>query len=257
MATKAPTIASIEALDQQEMTLRIIGRTPLYFNKMSAKAQRSLFVGGGKKTAAQKREIKHNPEEEFAASVYTIKAGPTLLGFPAPALKGAMATAALETAGVTKTSVNRLIYLPEERVKIWGIPHLKCDVVRSADMNKTPDIRTRAFLPEWASEITVRFIQPTLNPISVTSLLVNAGLVCGIGDFRVEKGKGGFGTFAVVADNDPLMDDWIRITETQGRNAQALALEEPECADDDTIELMEMMQDERIQRGLTMVRAAE
>ena len=62
-----------------------------------------------------------------------------------------MATAALETAGVNKTSVNRLVSLPQDKINIWGKPYLKIDVVRSADMNRTPDIRTRAFLPNWCA----------------------------------------------------------------------------------------------------------
>ena len=49
----------IHALKQGRITLRMIGQTPLYFNSMSAKSKRDLLIGGGKKTAAQKKEIKH------------------------------------------------------------------------------------------------------------------------------------------------------------------------------------------------------
>lgn len=259
MATKkAPVAAAIEELDQREMTVRIIGTTPMYFNRMAEKARRALFIGGGKKTAAEKKAIKHEPELEYRSSVYRINTGPTLLGFPAPAIKGAMATAALETGGVTKTSVNRLIYLPDERIKIWGIPQLKCDVVRSADMNKTPDIRTRAYLPEWASEFRIRFVQPTLNPVSVTSLLVNAGIVCGIGDFRIEKGKGSYGGFRIVSEeNEAGMAEFNRIVSEQGRDAQEYALQHPDYADEDTNELMQMMLQEREDRGESMMVAAQ
>ena len=41
-----------------------------------------------------------------------------------------MAEAALETKGVAKSSVNRLVYLPEQRIRIWGRPYLKMDIVR-------------------------------------------------------------------------------------------------------------------------------
>jgi hypothetical protein len=37
----------IDALRQGRVTLRMIGSTPFYFNAMSAKAKRSLLVGGG------------------------------------------------------------------------------------------------------------------------------------------------------------------------------------------------------------------
>jgi hypothetical protein len=36
-----------------------------------------------------------------------------------------MATAALETEGIKKTSVQRLIFLPESQIQIWGKPYLR------------------------------------------------------------------------------------------------------------------------------------
>ena len=114
----------IHTVKQGRIKLRMVGQTPLYFNSMGAKAWRDLLVGAGKKTAAEKKELKHNPEKEFRESVYTKKTGDTLLCFPAAGVKGAMATAALETAGITKTSVQRLIFLPESHVQIWGKPYL-------------------------------------------------------------------------------------------------------------------------------------
>jgi len=248
---KAEAGLHIEALKQGRVTLRMIGTTGFYFNAMSAKAKRTLLVGGGKKTAAEKRELKHDPENEYRDSVYRMASGPTLLGFPAPGVKGAMATAALETAGVTKTSVNRLIFLPEQRIKVWGRPYLKMDVVRSADMNRTPDVRTRAFLPRWCAEVDIAFVTPTLSLHSVVSLLSNAGAIVGIGDFRQEKGKGSFGTFAVAGDDlGEWADDWADIT-AEGRDVQQMALDNPEAHPDDyeTAELMDFLGDERQRRA--------
>ena len=64
MAIKKPEADGlhIEALKRGRITLRLIGETPLYFNAMSVKAKRTLLLGGGKKTAAEKKEIKHDPE---------------------------------------------------------------------------------------------------------------------------------------------------------------------------------------------------
>ena len=232
----------IDALKQGRITLRMIGTTPLYFNAMSAKVKHTLQVGGGKKTAAEKREIKHNPEQEFRDSVYRQAVGDTLLCFPAPGVKAAMATAALETAGVTKTSVNRLIFLPQQRINVWGKPFLKCDVVRSADINKTPDIRTRAFLPRWCAEVDIAFITPTLNARSIVSLLSNAGVIVGIGDFRQEKGKGSFGTFRVIGGGDEDAE-WSEIVQ-EGREVQEFALFNPESADEETDDLMNLYYEE-------------
>lgn len=246
---KAEAGLHIDPLKQGRVTLKMIGTTPLYFNAMSAKAKRSLLIGGGKKTTAEKKEIKHNPEEEFRDSVYRTNHGDTLLCFPSPGVKGAMATAALETAGVTKTSVNRLIFLPQQKIPVWGKPYLKMDVVRSADMNKTPDVRTRAFLPRWCAEVDIAFITPTLSTHSIVSLLANAGVIVGIGDFRQEKGKGSHGTFAVAGDDlGEWQDVWDEITQ-EGRAVQQAALDEPECYDDETSDLMDLLEDERVRRA--------
>jgi len=244
------TTMEIHALKQGRIKLRMIGQTPMYFNSMGAKAWRDLLVGGGKKTAAQKKDIKHNPEQEFRDSVYKKSTGDTYLCFPAAGVKGAMSTAALETAGITKSSVQRLIFLPESHIQIWGKPYMKMDIVRSADMNKTPDVRTRAFLPNWCAEVEIRFVTPTLSSHSIVSLLQNAGQIVGIGDFRQEKGRGGFGTFSVAGSEDmgDMQEIWDEITQ-EGRDIQEAAMNEPECFDDQTAELMEFLQEERLRRA--------
>ncbi|MBM2293740.1 hypothetical protein JQX09_17565 [Sulfitobacter pseudonitzschiae] len=250
MAVKKPNeTLQIDALKQGRVTLRLIGTTPLYMNSMSAKAKRSLLIGGGRKTAAEKRDIKHDPETEFRASMYRQETGDTLLCFPAPGIKAAMATGALETPGVTKSSVQRLIFLPQQKINIWGRPLLKCDTVRSADMARTPDIRTRAFLPRWCAEVDIAFVSLTLSAHSIVSLLSNAGVVCGIGDYRQEKGKGGFGTFSVHGEDlGDWQHEWDEIT-ADARDAQQDAYDNPEYADQDTADLMEMLEDERLIRA--------
>lgn len=255
---KAPSATNlqIDELKQGRIKLRMIGTTPLYFNSMSSKAMRDLLIGAGKKTAAQKKDIKHNPEQEFRESAYTKKHGETLLCFPAPGVKGAMATAALETDGITKSSVQRLIFLPETHVQIWGKPYLKIDVVRSADMNKTPDMRSRAYLPNWCAEVEIAYVMPTLSSHSIVSLLKNAGVVVGIGDFRQEKGKGSFGTFHVTTEEsmDGWQDKWDELM-LEDREVQQAALDNPEYADERTELLMNFMEEERSKRDLTLIAA--
>ena len=250
---KKPTAATtmeIHALKQGRIKLRMIGQTPMYFNSMGAKAWRDLLVGGGKKTAAEKKNIKHNPEQEFRDSVYKKSTGDTYLCFPAAGVKGAMATAALETEGIKKTSVQRLIFLPESQIQVWGKPYLKMDIVRSADMNKTPDVRTRAYLPNWCAEVDIKFVTPTLSAFSIVSLLQNAGTIVGIGDFRQEKGRGSYGTFSVASSEEMGEQEeiWDDITQ-EAREVQELAMEYPECADDQTRELMQFIQEERLRRA--------
>lgn len=251
MAPKTTTesVMTIDALKQGRVKLRMIGTTPLYMNSMSVKAMRDLLVGGRKKTAAQKTELKHDPETEYRSSMHTASDGDTLLCFPAPGVKSAMATAALETPGVKKTSVNRLIFLPQQKIPVWGKPYLKMDIVRSADINRTPDVRTRAFLPRWAAEVDIAFVTPALSAHDIVTLLSNAGAIIGIGDFRQEKGRGSFGTFAVAGED---MGDWSDIwaeLQAEGRDVQKAAYHDPEPADDETAELMSFLQEERQRRS--------
>lgn len=246
-APAQPTTLIIDALKQGRVTMRIIGSTPMYYNAMSVKAKRSLLIGGGKKTASEKKEIKHDPESEFRDSVYKTRTGPTLLAFPAAGIKNGMATAALVTDGVKKTDVQRLIFLPQEKISVWGKPFLRMDVVRSADMNRTPDIRTRAFLPRWCAEIDIAFVTPALSVHAIGSLINNAGLVSGLGDFRQEKGKGSYGTFRLVStDEDEAL--WEEL-QSEGRDVQQAALDEPEAYDEETRELWAMLRQERMRRA--------
>ena len=160
-----PAGLTVERLKQSTIKLKIVGTGPLIYNSMSLKAMSTLFMGAAKKTAAQKRDIKHNPEEEFVDSCYINGQDGAHLSFPSTGIKRGMATSALETEGVTKAGINRGIYVVGEHINIWGKPYMNMSVVRSSDINRTPDIRTRAKLPRWCSEVTIRFISPTSSQI--------------------------------------------------------------------------------------------
>lgn len=240
MATKKSEDAEIHipALRQGVVRLRIIGTTPMFQHRMAAKAQQQLLVGGAKKTKAERVLIKHHPLDEYRDSAEILHDGPTALGLRVVAVKAAMCQAALETAGITKTSAQRLLFMPGDYVPLYGTPQLRMDVVRSADINKTPDVRTRAFLPVWGAEIEVRYIMPQLSATSVVTLLCNAGVLIGLGDFRQEKGKGAFGSFRVIGP-DQQDDEWDDLFVNHGRPAQEAALQAPAHANPETAELME------------------
>lgn len=240
MATAKNETAEIQVqpLKRATVKLRIVGQTPLFQNRMAAKAKQQLLVGGRKKTKADRVEIKHSPLEEYRSSAEILPDGPTALGLRVIAVKAAMATAALETAGLTKTSAQRLIFMPGDFTPLYGTPQLRMDVVRSADINRTPDVRTRAFLPRWGAEIEIQYIIPQLSAQSVVSLLCNAGVLVGVGDYRQEKGKGAFGSFRVLGEGEKDAE-WDELVANHGRQSQELALETPVYADRDTEELME------------------
>lgn len=253
MAAKAKTTDTTEIsvleIMQGEVSFAMVGTSPFYFNSMSFKAKQSLLLGTRKKTEADKASsLKHNPPQEFRDSVYRWLDDdhPTRLKVPAPAFKGTMGTAALVLPGTRKTEIGRLVWVTSEHVPFWGIPKLCMDIVRSADINKTPDVRTRAKVAEWAAMVTIRFVKPNLTERAIANLIAAGGVVAGVGDYRQEKGKGNFGQFRLVNLDDP---EFLRLQETAGQKQQDAALRNIQCYDSDTAELLEWYHEEVTKRG--------
>jgi len=235
---------TVPVLKEEKITVVLIGNTGLYLQRMGIKAKQQLLLGGQRKSSSDKLTIKHHPELEFVDSMHLRQgefAGTQIL-FPAGAIKSAMATAALVVDGVTKTDVQRLIRIGQAFVPIYGIPSLRMDVCRTAGIGNTPDVRTRAFLEEWATEVTISYFRPAMSAKSVMALLNNAGIMCGIGDFRQEKGKGCYGTWVVEKDGavpEHLLDV----------DAQAEAIKECSPYDDETKRLLDAYHQEVANRS--------
>lgn len=246
--TKSAEIEIVE-LKQEEVTFCILGLTPFYCNRVAEKAKRELLMPRGRLTTAQKASnLKHDPATEFRNSPYLRRGdGPTRIMMLATAFKGAIGQTAIDMpTAVAKAQIDRLTYVVDEYVPIWGIPELNMAVVRSADMAKTPDIRTRARLREWASMVTIRYTLPMLNDQKIGTLLSAAGMICGIGDFRQQKGKGNNGLFAIVPNDDPR---FLRIVAEGGMVAQDEALKSPVCSDPETEDLLAWFYEEIERRG--------
>jgi len=242
MATKqqADTMEFLK-LETAFVKVFIMGTTPLIFNRMSEKAKRELLMPKGRKSAADRAQtLKHIPLDEYRASVYRNQGSDakTRLAFPASAFKGALASAALDIPGARRTEIGRLTWVQGYQIDIYGIPKIYTTTVRSADMNKTPDIRTRAIVPNWACQITIGYVEPNLNQTAVGRLVAAAGVLIGIGDFRQEKGKGDFGKFVVIDAKHELWKDFQKVIATGGRKAQDAALEKPDPYDYETDEIL-------------------
>lgn len=248
-ASDSSATVEIQRVRTERVKVTIIGTTPLVCNRMSEKAKRELLLPPGRKTAAAKAaSLKHDPLEEFRASPYRLKGEdqPTLIGMPSTAFKGAMATAALDLSGAKKAQIGRLVYVEGEYVPIYGEPKLLMSVVRMADINHTPDIRTRAILPDWGCQITVRYVVPIINETNIGNLIAAAGTTVGVGDYRQEKGKGNYGLFEIVEEDDPR----FLALRQQGKEVQELAMAEPAFHDQESADLMEWYEAEVRRRGL-------
>lgn len=222
------------------------GTTPMICNRMAAKAMRELLLPKGRKGKAEREQsLKHDPMSEYRNSMGTREGdGPTRLLVPSPAPKGCMATAALETKGTSKTQIGRLVWVEGRECDLYGVPEMFMSIVRSADMNKTPDVRTRAILREWCMPVTILFVKPQLSEKSIIQLLCNGGIMVGIGDFRQEKGKGNFGQFEVATEAD-----CKALMKSGGMKQQDAAIRSPKCFDADTEELYSWFSAEVGNRG--------
>lgn len=248
-AEKSPEIDVVQ-LRQGEVTVCVLGRSPLIYNAMSEKAKCELLMPKGRMTSAEKRtNLKHDPIEEFQNSVYRVMGdnSPTRLVFPSAGFKRALMDAALDMpTNASKAQMGRLTYVVGSDVSIWGVPELLMSVVRSADMNKTPDVRTRAILPQWASKVTIRYVEPMLNATTVTTLLAAAGFVLGIGDFRQQKGAGNYGTFELVSEDN---EEYQAVLSAGHLAAQDAALADPVPHDAASDNLLQWYNTERERRG--------
>ena len=229
--------------------VRVIGTSPLILNAMSAKAKQELLIPRIKTAADRANGLKHIPLNEYRASPYKFEdpKAPTLIGLMAAGFKAGMGVAAMRLGGAKRTEIEQMVVVPEYLAPVWGVPQLFMSVTRSADMNRTPDIRTRAIVHEWCAEFTISWLSGALNETSLLNLLEGAGLVAGVGDWRQEKGSGSFGAFTIVDQSN--LAQFERIQREGGRAAQLLALDNPEPYDNDTRELLAHFDTEVKRRG--------
>lgn len=247
---KATKTAAVEAfsiieLKRKEVTLRLIGQSPLVFNRMAHQPRTILLLGQTKKTPIERAmNQKHDPIAEYRDSVHAYRDDPkasTYLRFPSSAFRRAVASAALDTPGAKKAEVGRLIWIRDDYVPIYGIPQLIMPTVRNNDAARTPDIRSLACLPRWATTVTIEFAEGKLTPTILFKLMTTAGMIIGIGDGRQEKGKKSFGQFW-VADTDPQLEkEYEELKRISTYKAQYVAMmtEHPACYDEETQRLFD------------------
>jgi hypothetical protein len=240
----------IVELTRAKIVYHIVGETPLLMNSMSVKAQRELLLPRGRKTAAEKQgSLKHDPLQEYRDSIYRARKGSdTVLALLNTQFKAALCTAALDVPGAKKAQIGRLTSIEGgEKLALYGVPQIMCSVVRSADINKTPDIRTRCIVPRWACTVEVTYTIPVLNATVISSLFATAGYTMGVGDWRPQKGSGTFGRWRIV---EPTDKEYLEIIKTGGAAAQQAALDDPESYDDETDELLSWYDVEVRRRGI-------
>lgn len=244
MAKKAETTAiEIQEISMGRLRCNIVGTTPLLMHRFSAKARRELLMPKGPVNRAEKAaNLKHDPVSEFRETIYLNRddSTPSRVHLPAETFSKALANAALDIPGASKSQMLRLTSVVSTQINVFGVPKLHMAMVRSSDMARTPDVRTRAIFPEWACTIEVSFVSSLIKEKQVINLLAAAGIIVGIGDGRPQKGMS-YGKFRVADDRD---EDFIRIVKTQGRASQIKAIADASAYDAETEELLTWFQTE-------------
>ena len=251
-APKKETSVEIIEVTRGSIGFCILGQTPMICNAMSNKVREELLLPKGKKTAADKASsAKHDPIAEFKRSMYYARdpLSPTRVVAKAVAFKAAMMGAAVDMPGTSTAQMGRLAFVVGDEVAIYGVPELMMAVVRSADMNRTPDVRTRAIFPTWAARITVQYAMPLIKAATITNQLAFAGMSQGVGDWRVQKGSGNYGQFILTEEDNP---QFRMIVENGGKEEQDSAIASPVAFDSETDELLTWYQAEVKRRGFAV-----
>lgn len=241
----------IVRVTRSRVSVNIMGTTPLIMNCMSNKAKQTLLLPDKRKTRAEKDSTaKHDPLVEFRDSAYmiTFSQAPTLLGLPAQCFKASMREAAVDVPGAFKSQIGRHVYVRAEYegyVSLYGAPQLHMTMVRQADIDRTPDIRTRVIMPEWAAKLVIEYATPMLKEPDIATLLASAGIITGVCEWRPQKGKGDYGQFEPVNASDPDLKRILKMS----RKVQTEAMAHPVCYDHETQQLFDWCVSERRRRG--------
>lgn len=252
MPKKGPT--DDLSMDMQELEMKlgritfcIVGTSPMLMHRFAFKQQREILFPSPKKNRAERESsLKHNPEQEFRDACYLNRDpnSPALFHIPQMSFSAALANAALDVPGATKSKLMRLAKVSSPQIDLFGIPRLHMAMTRSSDIAKTPDIRTRPIFPRWACKVEVDYVSSLLKQGQIAALMATAGVIIGIGDWRSQKG-GMYGGFRLAAENDP---EYLDILKTEGREAQLKAFKHPVCHDAESEELLTWFKEEAKRR---------
>lgn len=192
MATKKPEAQTVTLprLNLQNITLRLVGDSPLICHAWSAKAKKQMLDKQMKKANVGK-EAK-NPEQDYFDSLYPHPAGG--YGFPAVAFKAAAVDAASFVDGITKVQMRGAFHIPGELLQIEGEPSPREDMVKIA--MGTSDIRFRGQFEKWAVNVPIVFNANAISAEQIVNMFSVAGFACGVGEWRPQR-DGSYGRFHV------------------------------------------------------------
>lgn len=186
---------TIPAMEIKNLTLTLIGDTPLIVHKWSEKAKKQMLDKMMKK-ARGPREAK-DPQAEYESSLYRLPNGD--FGFPSIGVKSAAVDAASFISDVTKVEIRGCFHIDSELVPIEGTPVMREDVC-SVGMGGS-DLRYRGEFKKWSSTFTIRYNASILSAEQIVNLFSQAGFSVGLGEWRPQR-NGRNGLFHVATEQD-------------------------------------------------------
>lgn len=249
-ATAKKAVVAIDELKMGRLSVNLMGVSPLIVHRFATKAWRELLLPAKEKNAAERAaSLKHDPLTEFREAMYInrSKDEPTLMHLPIGMFQKAIASAALDIPGAKKAQILRLVSISSTQVNLFGVPMLGMDMVRNSDMARTPDVRTRPYLPEWSVTLEIEYVSSLLQQQEIMNLINAAGIIVGIGDNRPQKG-GSNGKFRVVYSDDKD----LALVRKQARAAQEAAFRSPAFFNEEAAELYSWFVEEVARREKTL-----
>jgi len=221
----------IKAMRLQQITIAIVGDTPLIVHNFSFKSRAIMlakqikvawpkepkdpvfqFEGGSYYIDDDGKELPCPVDmglvvqgkvtefiEKYSAYIKHLQSLPNpKFGFPAVGLK-ACAIRGCKVLGLTMTDMKGSFRIERDFVEIRGPRHMRSDMVRLA--MSTADIRFRPEFDPWHMVFDVKYDSDQVTPDVLCNIFERGGFTCGIGEWRTQK-DGRYGAFHVATGKE-------------------------------------------------------
>lgn len=198
----------IPAIELKEISLRIIGDSPLIVHAWGWKAKQMMLDKQMKKATAGRKA--KDPWEDYCDSLYWLSERPknvtqedileATFGFKTLAFKAAAIDAGYQQGIIPKkTTARGAFHIQGEFAVIDGTPEIREDMVRIG--MGTADIRYRGEFKTWSTVLNIVYNPRAISMEQIVNLLNIGGFSNGVGEWRPSK-DGTFGTFHVARDGE-------------------------------------------------------
>jgi hypothetical protein len=194
-------IVDVPGIPVSVVTLYIESLTGMIQNSDHGLADK-LLADQGKKTKSKRPP--RNQEKETHNTLHFFADGVTV-GFPAGGIKKCIKRGAKAVPNLAMTDIDAGLFVMRDEprknlVRVEGDWESRRDIVHL--QGGTPDVRYRAFFPEWRMTLNVQYNEALLSLEQVITAVNNGGFSCGLGDWRPQR-SGDYGRFRVVGYSLP------------------------------------------------------